>query len=189
MHGWDADRGGVERARCGEALFDGGEGGDAEFCCGFGGGGGVAVDDGGELDGLAGLFEFAVDTEMIAPEGARSDNGDAGVDLRGTLLLVSPVFDGGFDCLAAADVEFEEFLHLIVGLGGRTDAEAGGSWCLAAYVGLGGDELEEVERDVFSAARCVDRFHECSFRLFSVMLMGWGVGCKFGGWGGGRCSG
>jgi hypothetical protein len=116
MDGWDADGGGVEWVRRSEALFDGGEAGDAEFLCGFGGGSGAAVDDGGELDGLAGLFELAIDAEMIAPEGSGSDNGDAEWMRGRHLLLFGPGFEWGFDCLAAAGVEFEQVLHLIVWL-------------------------------------------------------------------------
>jgi hypothetical protein len=77
MHGGDADGCGVERAGAGEAGFDGGEGGDGEVFCGFGGGGWVAVDDSGELDGMTGVFELTKDAEVVASEGSGSDDGDA----------------------------------------------------------------------------------------------------------------
>ena len=76
MDGWDADRGSVELP-CGEGGFDGSECVDAEFLPGFLGDVGVAVDDGGKLYGLAALFEFAVDAEMVATEGSGSYDGDA----------------------------------------------------------------------------------------------------------------
>ena len=76
MDGGDADGGGVKWA-CGEGCFDRRKGGDGEFLCGFGCDGGVGVDDGGELDGLAALFEFAVDAKVVAAEGSGSDDGYA----------------------------------------------------------------------------------------------------------------
>ena len=77
MDGGDADGRGVERA-CGcEGGFDSAECRDAEFLPGFLGDVGVAVDDGGELYGLAALFKFAIDAKMVATEGSGSDDGDA----------------------------------------------------------------------------------------------------------------
>ena len=38
----------------------------------------IGIDDGGELDGRILLAQFAVDAGVIAPEGARSDDGDVG---------------------------------------------------------------------------------------------------------------
>jgi hypothetical protein len=53
------------------------EGGNTElcrsFCCDFG----VEIDDCGKLNRLSGLLELTIDAEMIAPEGSRSDDGDA----------------------------------------------------------------------------------------------------------------
>ena len=77
MHGGHADRGSIERACCRQTLLDGREAGYAELCCGFGGDGWVAVDDGGKLDRLTCLFELTIDAKMVAPEGSRSNNGDA----------------------------------------------------------------------------------------------------------------
>lgn len=42
---------------------------------------------------------------------------------------------------------------LIFRLDGRGRAEAGGRGALAAEVGVGGDEFEEIESDVFRATR------------------------------------
>ena len=77
VDGGDADGGCVEWAYLCEAGLDGCEAGYGELLRGVGGDGGVTVDDGDELDGFAGLFEFAVDTKVVAPEGSRSDDGDA----------------------------------------------------------------------------------------------------------------
>ena len=77
MDGGDADGCGIERACGGEAGVDGFEGGNVEVQRGFGGDGGIAVDDGCELDRFAGALELAVDAEVVAPEGSRTDNGDA----------------------------------------------------------------------------------------------------------------
>ena len=43
---------------------------------------------------------------------------------------------------------------MIFRLGSGGKAEAGGGGALGAEVGVGGDELEEIESDVFGAARC-----------------------------------
>jgi hypothetical protein len=54
---------------------------------------------------------------------------------------------------AAAGVELEELGELILGLGSGGKAEAGRGGALGAHVGVCGYELEEVESDVFRAAR------------------------------------
>jgi hypothetical protein len=77
VDGGDADGGGMERACGGEGFLDGWECGDVEVLRGLGEGCGVGVDDGGELNGLAGLLEFAVDAEVVSAEGSGSDDGDA----------------------------------------------------------------------------------------------------------------
>ncbi len=78
MDGGNADAGGLQlQMRC-EQGFGGVEGRDG---VGFGGAAadvGVGVDDGRELNGSAGGFEFAVDTEMIAAEGAGANDRYAG---------------------------------------------------------------------------------------------------------------
>ena len=58
-----------------------------------------------------------------------------------------------FNGYAAAGVELEQLGELIFGLGGGGKAEAGGGSALGAEVGVGGNELEEIESDVFRAAR------------------------------------
>ncbi len=76
--GGDADRGGIERQVGGEEFGDGGEGGDV---VGSGVGGaalGEGVDERCELDELRqSEFEFAIDAQVITPEGAGTDDGDA----------------------------------------------------------------------------------------------------------------
>ena len=60
--------------------------------------------------------------------------------------------NGGFDGFAAAAVEVEQVGDLVFWLGAGRDAEAGAAGGLLAYVGVGGDELEQVEGDIFRAA-------------------------------------
>ena len=75
VDGGDADGCGVEGEMRGEEFGDRREGGDV-----VGGGEGgatcvVGLDESGELNELrVSLFEFAIDTEMIAPEGAGADD-------------------------------------------------------------------------------------------------------------------
>ncbi len=76
MNRWDADRRSVEGAYCGETGFDGVEAGDAEFFGGFREGSRGAVDHSDEFDRLPFLLELMEDTEMVAPEGSRSDDYD-----------------------------------------------------------------------------------------------------------------
>ncbi len=81
VHGGDADARGVDPAqglaRGGHALRDGGVAGHAELLSSGGEGGGIGIDNGGELDGIAGALELAIDAEMISPECASADDGDA----------------------------------------------------------------------------------------------------------------
>jgi hypothetical protein len=88
------------------------------------------------------------------------------VDARPALLL----FYWSLDHLAAAGIEFEEMSDLIVGLGAGGYAEAGGTGAFVSDVSLGCDKFEQIERDVFCAARCVDGFHEV-IPLVSLSLM------------------
>jgi len=54
---------------------------------------------------------------------------------------------------ATAGVEVEDLGDLVLGFGGRGKAEAGGGGGgFAAEVRVGGDELEQIESDVFRAA-------------------------------------
>jgi len=81
--------------------------------------------------------------------------------------------DRRFDRLTAAGVEFEEVRYLVLGLGGGWNAEAGGSGGFVAYIGLGCNELEQIERDIFRATRCGGGFHEVvPLVSLSLMLMG-----------------
>ena len=64
------------------------------------------------------------------------------------MLLAGWSFDG----LAAASVELEQVIDLVFGLGGCGQAESGGGGRGAADVGVSGNELEQVEGDVFGAA-------------------------------------
>jgi hypothetical protein len=68
-------------------------------------------------------------------------------------------------------------LHLVLlrfGAGGYT--ESGGTGALAPYIGLGCDELKQIERDIFGAARRVGGFHEVVPLSLSLMLMA-AMGC------------
>jgi hypothetical protein len=77
VDGGDADGRGMELACCGDGIFDGWKCGDVEVFGGLSEGCGGGVDDGGELDGLAGVLEFAIDAKVVSAEGSGSDNGDA----------------------------------------------------------------------------------------------------------------
>lgn len=162
MGGGDADRGRVELCGC-ERRFDGREDGDVEFLCGFGCYGWVNVDQSGELDGLAGLFEFAIDAEVIAAEGSGSDDGYAEWMEGGHLFL--------FDGFATTSVELEEMGDLIFGFCTAGNAEAGSACAFAADIGLGCDEFEQIERDVLGAARCIDGFHEVIPLVSSLVML------------------
>jgi hypothetical protein len=68
-----------------------------------------------------------------------------------------------FDGYAAAGVELEELGELIFGLGGGGKSEAGRGGAFGAEIGVGGNEFEEIESDVFRAARsggAVAGFHK-----------------------------
>ena len=68
----------------------------------------------------------------------------------GARLFFCCRWDGGFDGFAAAGVEVEEGGDLVLGFrcGGGAESGGGGTGG-TSYVGCGGDELEEVEGDVF----------------------------------------
>jgi hypothetical protein len=179
--GWSVRRCG----RGGEEIGDGGEGGDVVGGGEFGATGGVGFDERGELEeiGVRGL-ELAVDAEVVAPEGAGADDGDAkgsgGIArsrygfAHGLLFFrCSGGRDGGLDGFAATGVEAEHLGDLIVRLGGGGKAKAGcGRGGFAADVGVGRDELEQVEGDVFGAAGGVGAgFHEClSMQVLEAMV-------------------
>jgi hypothetical protein len=61
----------------GHARFDRREAADGEVGLGGGASARVWVDDGGELDGEAGLLQLAVDAEVVAAEDPGADDGDA----------------------------------------------------------------------------------------------------------------
>jgi hypothetical protein len=68
-----------------------------------------------------------------------------------------------FNGYAAAGVELEELGELIFGLGSGGKAEAGRGGAFGAEVGVSGNEFEEIESDVFGAARsgvAVAGFHK-----------------------------
>ncbi len=90
-----------------------------------------------------------VEAVVVAAEGA-------GADDRYAEWVRHSLFgggDGSFDCLTAASVEVQDLGDLVFCFGCGWDAEPGGCACGAGLeVGVGGDELEEVEGDVFGAA-------------------------------------
>ena len=100
------------KVRCGEAGGDGLECRDAELLRGGACRRGIAVDDGDQLDVRAGLFEFAIDTKVIASEDSCSDNSDA--QWRSWCHLLG----GRFHSLAATRVEFEQLCDLLFGFCG-----------------------------------------------------------------------
>jgi hypothetical protein len=57
------------------------------------------------------------------------------------------------DGLEAAAVELEQLIHVLVGLGSGSAAEAGRGRRGAANAGRGGHKLEQIECDVFIAPR------------------------------------
>jgi hypothetical protein len=69
---------GLRHKRGTEQVCDGGEGGDVVESGKVVAAGGVGLNEGGELDEVGvGEFEFAVDAEVVAPEGAGTDDGYA----------------------------------------------------------------------------------------------------------------
>lgn len=76
VDGGNGDGGGVEAQIGFQKLFDRRKDGDAVLGFGFGGVAGVGVDGRGKLDACAGLFQFAIDTKVVAPEGSGAGNGD-----------------------------------------------------------------------------------------------------------------
>jgi hypothetical protein len=96
VDGGDAEGGGVDGEAGGGEGFDGGEGGDGEVGLGGGAGAGVGIDDGGEFDGEAGVFELAIDAEVVAAEDACADDGDAEWDVvsRSSAYRVRHYFTG-----------------------------------------------------------------------------------------------
>jgi hypothetical protein len=178
VDGGDAEGGGVDGEAGGGEGFDGGEGGDGEVGLGGGAGAGVGIDDGGEFDGEAGVFELAVDAEVVAAEDACADDGDAEWDGLALGCLQNPaLLHRSLNRLTAAGVERKQLGDLVVGLGGGCDAKAGGAGGLGADVGLRGDELEQIERDVLGAASRVVAFtHEKPLLFQETMvehLRGW----------------
>lgn len=119
-----------------------------------------------ELAGVQG-FKLVVDAEMVAAEGAGTDDRDARYALeRGQGLLLCGG-GGRFHGLAAAGVELEKLGDLVFSLGGARRPEACRCTAGAADVRVRRDELEQVESDVFRAASRVDAgFHGCLSRMF-----------------------
>jgi len=116
-------------------------------------------------------LEFAVDAQVVASEGSSADDGYTGCSGSGHLL------QRGFDGLAAPGVELEEAGDLVFRLGGGGCDEAGRAGALGANVGVGGDELEQVERDVFRTAcggEC-GGFHELDGSKKRVVRSRWSV--------------
>ena len=147
---WGTQRLAASSARArGQQIGDRREGRDAKLRGGGFARRGDGVDDGGELHGFAGTFELTPHPQVVAAERAGADDGDACGDGQGELLA-----GGGFDGLAAACIQLEQVGDLIFALGGRRSGKAGGAGGFGAYVGVGGDELQQVERDVF---RCGGR--------------------------------
>ncbi len=79
------------------------------------------------------------------------------------------LLDRGFDSLAALGVKLQQRFDLIFGLRGARGYEPGAARGFAADIGHGGNEFEEVERDIFFAARGCGR---CIHRsVHRVMIM------------------
>jgi len=169
MDGGDTDGGRIEMRKRSEALFDGGEGGDAELRGGFGSDGCAGLDDGGELYGLASLLELFVDAKVIASKGSSPDDGDLKWMGGGHLL------DGSFNGLPAARVELQQRGDLIFGLGRRCNAEPGGTAGLSGDVRRCSDKLQQIQGDVFGAACGVGcGIHEKrSLSVIKVDVNGW----------------
>ena len=112
MHRWYADRCGVELARR-QTGFDAVEAGNAKVRGGFGGDCRMIVDDRNQLEVATGLLQFAIDSQVVAPEGPRSDDRHAQW-LRQRHLLRG---DRRFDRPAATAVKLQQVRHLVLGFG------------------------------------------------------------------------
>src|SRR5581483_2551894 len=70
-----------------------------------------------------------------------------------------------------AGVELEELIDLVLGFGGAGCDETSRGAAGAADVGVRGDELEQIEGDVFRAASQVGAgFHVCLSELLKLMV-------------------
>ena len=102
-------------------------------------------------------LEFAIDTDMIAAEGAYTNDSNAYGGGSHGLFFGTGRSDGRIDGLATTNIEVEDLSDLVLGLGAGSRSEAGcGGDRFVAEVGVSGDELEEIESDVFRAASGVE---------------------------------
>ena len=144
MDGGHGDDGSVESEIGRERGIDGGEDGNAVAFGDRGGARRIRLNGGDE----GSLGHLAEDAQMVAPEGSGADHGDARRMDCGRQSGLASGDDG-----EASAVEVEKLVDLIFGLGRRRTAEAGGRRCGTAEAGAGGDEFQQVERDIFVAAR------------------------------------
>ncbi|HVX57492.1 MAG TPA: hypothetical protein VHA37_07210, partial [Candidatus Saccharimonadales bacterium] len=85
----------------------------------------------------------------IAAESSDSDDRDS--QWTGS----SHLLDGSFHRFAAARVQIQQLCHLILGLGRWGCRETGGSAGFPGEIRMRGDKLQQVQGDVFGAARGV----------------------------------
>lgn len=77
MHGGNGNGSGANLQISRKQFIDRSEDRDAVFLFSLGGTNRIRLDGGDESDAFAGRFQFAIDTKVIAAEGAGSDDGSA----------------------------------------------------------------------------------------------------------------
>jgi hypothetical protein len=122
-------------------------------------GDGIGFSDGDQPDelGMRG-FEFAVDADVIAAKSTDTDDGYTNGGGSHRLFFRTGGSDGSVDGLAATSVEVEDLGDLVLDLSAGSGSEAGSSGDrLVADVGVGSDDFQQIESDVFRAASGVGR--------------------------------
>ena len=158
VHCGNGNRSRIEVKIGSQQFVDRSENRDAEFLFCLGRVRGIRIDRRDQGNSLAGRFQFAIDTKVIAAEGAGSRSRQPVNCLR--WLFLCPF---AFHCFKASGVEFQQLGYVLLRLGSRGAAETCGARGGTAHTGGSGDKLEQIESDIFIAAgaetRGIEGFH------------------------------
>jgi hypothetical protein len=150
-----ADRSSIQPAHSAQTSLNALEGGNAEISSCLRRDSRILIDDSHKLNLMTGILKLTIDAQMIAPKGARSNNSNS------QWTRTRHLFAGRrFDSLAATRIQLEQVRHLVIRFCSRSNAKAGGACAFAADIGLSSDKLEQIERNIFRAARRCVGFHE-----------------------------